>query len=188
MFDPAFGQNVVRITLTKSSSSAFASNVRKALSAIEYTGFVYDMVDLAEKDGTSVSIPSGPAFGQSKLLEAIDLLTFSFDEFSCRYNGGYVYEWEDASTVTFKKKGNLRQYLGELCRRSQYREVMTNQLNTLVSFFENNPDYQGIDKLKIDLNIIEVSNTIISSFFFFLVNPHCIFLSIFLIYFLFIII
>ena len=126
---------------------------------MSYTGFKYDLVDLAEasEEPSSLQTP-GPSFGRSKLLEAIDLLIFSFDEFSCRYNDGFVYEWHDESVMTFKKRGTVREYLNELCGNKEYREVMTNQLNSLVSFLENNPTYQGIRSLQIDLNIIEVCN------------------------------
>ena len=120
-------------------------------------GFDYDFVDLAVTEPVIQPVTTpGPSFGQTKLVEAMDLLIFSFDEFSCRYNGGFVYEWHEESSMTFKRKGTVRQYIGELCGSTVYREVMTNQLNAIVLFLQNNPDYKGMHSLKIDLNLIEV--------------------------------
>lgn len=62
------------------------------------------------------------------------------------------------SQMTFKKRGTVREYLNGLCGDVAYPDVMTNQLNSLVSFLENNPIYKGIQNLQIDLNIIKVAD------------------------------
>lgn len=70
---------------------------------------------------------------------------------------GSVYEKDPESTSFYKKTGSLREYLGNLCRLDDYRGVITSQLNSMASFLEQNPSYEGIPNLEIDLNLIEVS-------------------------------
>ena len=44
-----------------------------------------------------------------------------------------------------------------LCGEAEYRALMTDQLQQLVTFLGTNPEYSGIKSLDIDYNLIEVS-------------------------------
>ena len=44
-WDPEFGANVVRMTLTRHASFEFAKDVRKGLEDMKYISLQYDMVD-----------------------------------------------------------------------------------------------------------------------------------------------
>ena len=88
-WDPEFGEKVVRITLLPTASFTFADNVRKGLHAMSFSSFSYDLVDLGTKDGEAELINSiKPTVGCSKLVEAINLLKYSFKQFECRYKSG----------------------------------------------------------------------------------------------------
>ena len=48
-------------------------------------------------------------------------------------------------------------FLGKLCADPVYKGLITDQLQSVVSFLGANPDYGGIRSIEIDYNLIEVS-------------------------------
>ena len=50
----------------------------------------------------------------------------------------------------------MRRFLGKVCKLPDYCDVLTPQLDSVVNFLSNNTDWEGITKLKIDYNLIEL--------------------------------
>ena len=91
-WDPEFGINVVRITITSKSSFSFAEKIRDALHHMSHIDFVYDFVDIGPKEQSFR--PTNfikPGCGKTKIVEAIDLLIYSLNEFDCKYKSGEKY-------------------------------------------------------------------------------------------------
>ena len=93
-WDPEFGPKVVRVTIAENASTAFATNMRRALLEISYTRFEYDLVDLGPKEGDEdeeeAVRPFKPSLRNSRLVEAIDLFIHSMMEFNYRYKGNFT--------------------------------------------------------------------------------------------------
>ena len=75
-----------------------------------------------------------------------------------RYNNGIILSRDSRSTASYTKSMSIRQYVNELCQVEDYRNVFTAQIDRMVKFFDKNPDYGGIRKIKVDYNLVEVSD------------------------------
>lgn len=99
---------------------------------------------------------SGISSGKSKMVEAIDLLVYSLQKYDKKYTYMKVLSKHPESQSAYTEATALRKYLGELCVIPEFKNVLTGNLNNVVNFLESNPDYGGVPKIKVDLNLIEV--------------------------------
>ena len=163
MWDPEFGPNVLRMIITNHGSPLFVRRIRTALNQMGAMlgGVTYDMVDKFEGDVANINpettdITCLPTGRRDKLMEVINLLNFVMDRAGHRFRGGIIVRRDPRSTAAYTIETTVRDYLNDLCSVDEYRHVVTPKIDSVVSFFKNNPSYKGVKQIKVDLNLIEV--------------------------------
>ena len=154
---------MVRMIVAPQCQPRLAEDIRtglKNLSAM-FADMTYDFVDLAKSEGSSESrktVTNSFTCGSDRLLEAINLMMYVMEKTGRRYNNGIILSRDSRSTASYTKSMSIRQYVNELCEVEDYRNVFTAQIDRMVRFFDKNPDYGGIRKIKVDYNLVEVSD------------------------------
>ena len=60
------------------------------------------------------------------------------------------------SVASYTIKSDLSEFICSLCSIPEYKNVLTGQIDQMVKFLRKYPKYEGIESIKVDLNLIEV--------------------------------
>ena len=163
MWDPEFGENVVRITITNHGHPMFVAKVRAALKKMcgMITSLTYDLVDKFVGDVENVEsedpVLCVPTTAKNKLMKVLNLMNYVMDKSGHRFRGGVFVRKDPRSTASYTLETGVRDFLNNLCSVDVYRNVVTPQIDSVVKFFRNNAAYKGIRQIKVDMNLIEVN-------------------------------
>ena len=167
-WSPEFGKEVVRMAICPNCPAITAERIRTSIKSLKsmISDLSYDMVDggakVAENDQTQ-DRPALPVTKNQK-MQCINLLIYCMHHDGKRFHEGKIVSKDPRSTASFTMVTPLRSYLNKLCESPTYNEVITPQLDHVVSFLERNPDYGGIQRIKYDMNLIEVRNFLLYLF------------------------
>ena len=164
MWDPEFGENVVRLIITNNGHASFVVKIRAALKKMcsMLTSVTYDLVDkfVGNVDGTTSDdspVLCVPVV-KSKMMEVLNLMNYVMDRSGHKFLGGVIVRRDPRSTAAYTLETSVREFLNNMCSVDVYRNIVTPQIDSVVKFFRNNPSYKGVKHIKVDMNLIEVSS------------------------------
>ena len=154
-------ERVVRLQVTSQTSPIFSSDLKnRAIPALMKAGLVFDVFGIENIKEVENPQSLGRALSKSPVVVALNKIERAMTKLGYALHKGEVFKRNEESMYTYEHACSIKKFISLLANNGKLKEIIIPNFNKLESILAD-PECEFTKQLKINYDLIEVSNSVL---------------------------